>query len=688
MELVLYFQQLNTNANELIVHDVRFAIAPKPNYKHLTCKFWAEGNCSKISEHCLYLHGYPEGTEGRLEQNKRPESAPHLGPSAPPPIVPDSTSIPTGRRISIASAIDEPMTFSYDSESYSPSDVTWPTRNVGAGHVAQDPNYSRVDLQEQDSATALTGPRKSVSFALDKPMALSKNSRRDNSPEFAAYQNAVNESVYRDPKYNRVCEFWRKGDCWRGGDCRYLHFEVDGCEQSLGDTRYHKVCKFWLTKDCWDDDKCPYYHSYDGSDKKLKPVAALPPKGPNQYGPEARVRPEPNEQGAPILDTTFPANSRSTKDLHQDHPSREESARKSVSFQAAEDVLGIEAQVKPRYGVDQTRGSNQQQMNAAYPSPIDQYNPEDVPSKPKGAVAKISMDNNYRRNKAIKDLGDGAKEVTFGKDEINSVVADFGNLTPAKQYSWGQTLAALTRIHFTKMCLAQDFKVQLRSLKYQTLWQGSLGLSPNDDEAMKTMDKAGEYLRLSSAGFVAMCQDFTILIYPAATEEWKFLEAAASYSPEMRLRYLVFRTDVDFRYVLSYDHHVGVPVNVLLCSTSSDSEEVSVTSKNYRKTLVESLHGLTFQKFAERKINSKQRYHFFLLFPSTANATADFMTKWLQQSSNQCKIYSSQTEGAWDYFVKNPKVDTGIVLIHESAVASVSFLNRFIGRRTKLTWWR
>lgn len=49
------------------------------------------------------------------------------------------------------------------------------------------------------------------------------------------------------------------------------------------------------------------------------------------------------------------------------------------------------------------------------------------------------------------------------------------------------------------------------------------------------------------------------------------------------------------------------------------------------------------------------------------------MTTWLRGSSNQCKIYSSQTEGAWEFFVKDPKVDVGIVLIHESAIASVGF---------------
>lgn len=91
----------------------------------------------------------------------------------------------------------------------------------------------------------------------------------------------------------------------------------------------------------------------------------------------------------------------------------------------------------------------------------------------------------------------------------------------------------------------------------------------------------------------------------------------------------------------------------------------------YRNTLVEAIHGLNFQSLLP-KGKPKHGYHFYLLFPPTANVTAGFITNWLQQSYNHCNIYSCQTEGAWDSFVKDPKVDLGIVLIHESVVASVS----------------
>ena len=101
-------------------------------------------------------------------------------------------------------------------------------------------------------------------------------------------------------------------------------------------------------------------------------------------------------------------------------------------------------------------------------------------------------------------------------------------------------------------------------------------------------------------------------------------------------------------------------------------------SPDYKENLVEAVHGLNFKSFVP-KIKKGQTYHFYLLFPSTANKTADFMANWLRASSNQLKIYNSHTEGAWDFFVKDPSVDIGSVLIHESVVVSVCEVSNTLG---------
>jgi 1,4-alpha-glucan branching enzyme len=110
--------------------------------------------------------------------------------------------------------------------------------------------------------------------------------------------------------------------------------------------------------------------------------------------------------------------------------------------------------------------------------------------------------------------------------------------------------------------------------------------------------------------------------------------------------------------------------NLIFYSSPLDAG-LTVDTADSRKNLVETIHGLDFKLFVP-KIKKGQTYHFYLLFPSTANKTADFVANSLRASSNQVKIYSSQTEGAWDFFVKDPSVDIGSVLIHESVVVSIS----------------
>ena len=110
--------------------------------------------------------------------------------------------------------------------------------------------------------------------------------------------------------------------------------------------------------------------------------------------------------------------------------------------------------------------------------------------------------------------------------------------------------------------------------------------------------------------------------------------------------------------------------NLIFYSNPPDAG-LTVDPADYRRNLAETIHGLNFKLFVP-KIKKGQTYHFFLLFPPTANKTANFMADWLRASSNQVKLYSGQTEGAWDFFVKDPSVDIGSVLIHESVIVSMS----------------
>ena len=359
------------------------------------------------------------------------------------------------------------------------------------------------------------------------PPPLSRSSsKQENSlqPDSLPHRPLFNS---RDPA---ICPFWLyDNDCNRGSNCKFLHKDDPSFAVAPRPNRKGETCKFWAQGYCSKTSKqCLYLHGYSGG------------------MPEETNVPEPVQQSEPSVPSPM------IGDVAPILTGR----RKSVSF--ADDEPMVFPEVTERFGgealawirdvPDQVRtmaGSNHVQLDAANTSSTDQGRPEVVPPKLKRPGSTISMDS-YRRQKAIKDLGDRRKEVIFGKDESKSIVADFGDLTLTKQHVWAQSFAGVNRLHFRTICLAQDFKAQFGSLQHQTLWQGSLRSSTTDDESLKTMGKAWEQLHLSSAGLLAVCPDFVILVYPAI-EEWKFVEGSANFSPEMRLRYLVFEANLDFR---------------------------------------------------------------------------------------------------------------------------------------------
>jgi hypothetical protein len=264
------------------------------------------------------------------------------------------------------------------------------------------------------------------------------------------------------------------------------------------------------------------------------------------------------------------------------------------------------------------------------------------------------MDNYYRK-KALKELGSRAKEVTFGLDETQSLLLDFGDMEQAFESAWGLSFSNANKVRFDQMCMAQDFQVQQGLLLRLGLWHGNLLTADGGDaEALRSIDEAADELGLRSAGLLSTFSDFLILAFPAKKEEWKFLESTFEWSQDARLRYFMFRCNLDIRRSLEMQ-----PTSLAIGAP-------------YRKMLVDKVHRLDFKKLLP--FLKKKTPIFYLLFPSTANQTADFIISWLRSSNHNCKIYSSQSEGSWHFFTHSPEVDTGTILVHESAAAELDRL--------------
>jgi len=496
----------------------------------------------------------------------------------------------------------------------------------------------------------------------------------------------------RDP-FNSICHFWHTtGKCKNGSTCRYLHTEDGNLPVAPKPTgKSEKTCRFWIKGGCYAGSKCEYKHPSDLTTAKDSIPARIPEPSPQvavSKAPRKSVsfaidkpehRPEtPPEEARNLISTS------SKKGLP---PELRERYDKTCSFWARNNChhgencwynhfherdrpkeTMVQLQSQDETPIDSTLGdhiheSREQQADTssslrqtqphgisesadASPNPIYQEAPP--PLNKESSVPKTGTIPPPQDKGAMNvALGGRTKELILGNDEPLSIIVDFKDIGDALQQPWGQSFSAIQRLHFLKMCTAQDFAAQRSTLEFLMLWHGSF-TSITDKQVLAKIDHVSQHLRLCSGGFISACKNFNVLIYPAM-EEWGFVGAPTNSSSQDTLRYLIFQ--------------------------SSSEIEKPLASKGsaptlYGKTLVKSLHGLDYNQLLPRH-KKGQVFHFYLLFPESNNPTAEFFASWLRASDNRCKIYSSQKKGSWDFFVKSPDIDAGVVLIHESALAYI-----------------
>ena len=461
----------------------------KDPYKAI-CHFWFTKNGDCRNSKCRYIHS----------------NEIHL-PVAPAPCHKDETC-----KFWAAGFCEKPAEYCAYLHEYSDG-----TPKQSDSIQLPEPSF-QAPIIKDGAVTVTLGPRKSVSFAIDEPMNVSNEPESGDHIKHTA-TGPSNACKVRGPKYDRICLFYKKGICHRG-------------------------------KDCW------YWHSSDGSDKQIPemPAGSSMTKHARQDNATFNRAESPREEVNTAASQNAPLGSESL------HPDRLRLVRSdaislgpqedstTINFESEDTISNVPALVENHNHHFQL-GNVLSRLQTHFDTPntlFSDQGKQDVIS-PQFKRTEASM-SDYRQKQAAQALGEQAKEVAFGTDETQSVWVDFGDLSNIQQLPWSRSFATVTKLHFTQSCLAQDFKAQLGSLLRQTLWQGSLGSVVNepDQAATRILDKAWEHLRLNSAGFVAVCPDFWVLVYPAI-EEWKFIEGSANFSPEMRLRYLIFEANISLR---------------------------------------------------------------------------------------------------------------------------------------------
>ena len=157
-------------------------------------------------------------------------------------------------------------------------------------------------------------------------------------------------------------------------------------------------------------------------------------------------------------------------------------------------------------------------------------------------------------------------------------------------------------------------------------------------------------LKLHDGGGIFFTPHFTLLIYPAGRESWKFLDAVfPSDSQEADLRF-VMRT----------------PIPELLQHTILERQTHSIASIMEGETspnaLFRQYFGIDYARLVPpAKKKSERSTTFFLMYPAELQEEHEVLIKFL--NANNATIYSSAKTGSWDYFTN--AIDAGVVLVSD-----------------------
>lgn len=451
--------------------------------------------------------------------------------------------------------------------------------------------------------------------------------------------------------FKSVCYFWHtSGTCRRRSDCLYLHsLKSDLPLAPPPSQKSTQPCKFWSRNDCYSGERCSYMHS-SATLGSQTPVPAPPRKAVSFAVDELETEPDTL---VPVCRKQVPGPEEAEQfdeSMNEYHREEQNHSDESDHPKQTEQAENEEASLNHLQPVGENK------LASDLHPPADQLQlPPSVETSDVEMTMTIntkSGDDTYQKqNVDRKQLNHRLKEVIFGNDEPQSIVLDFGDIREAPQQLWSESFSTCLTFHFRQMCTAQDFKALYGTLARAVHWSGSLAANPADKLDLVKMSKFCQYLRLYAGGLISVSTDFSILIYPTI-EEWKVLGPSVPFSPDDGLRYLIFQPNGDISKLLA------------------PKDEVPTL---FMKSLVRRLHGLRYRQFLQ--VGKPDRInHFYLMFPSGANKTAAFFSSWLRASDSRCKIYSSETEGTWNFFVSCPDIYAGAVLIHESMVPYISEL--------------
>ncbi|KAF7872497.1 hypothetical protein EAF04_003418 [Stromatinia cepivora] len=479
----------------------------------------------------------------------------------------------------------------------------------------------------------------------------------------------------------KICFFYNlDGNCRRGDTCRDLHESNSTipvrspppgwvAPASSAKTMPRKsqaphsvdgpkmVCYYWYSENnCKKGDDCKLAHSTDNDLPVAPKPGSIPLKSiPCKYWNQGHCQLDTNcsfkhesAQNSPVVYTSHV------------HPN---AADLGISKEKSSQPPLHNAKSTPVFGDDDAVDF---EMDTA---------PDLPPLEPNVQEAEQLHFDNDLVNGAVQSAGTKIKAVTFGP-QAQPTNLNFTSL-PTDDSDWTKAFVSAETLQFDQICTVHDFKSKYGHIQQSTYWQQDINTDSTDQAGCHTVNNIAEYLCLRISGLACISDNYIILLYPAAAEEWKYLDVTPNLSTDAKLKYLVF----------------GSQSHILSSIESSTINQTSSTDLSYRDMIMKSFHHLDYEKLIIDQKPKDQKakkpiFTFCLIFPASNQSTAELIASWLRSCSIYNKIYNYQKPGCWNHFKKH--VNAGAVLIHSSALSLISDTDLVHGMTTEgmnYTFW-
>lgn len=214
-------------------------------------------------------------------------------------------------------------------------------------------------------------------------------------------------------------------------------------------------------------------------------------------------------------------------------------------------------------------------------------------------------------------------------------------------------------LRVTHICTAADYEARFYK---RSIHRGTGFIVPTYYSDMAAINRLLETLKLHVSGGLIHLDNVTILLYPANSEEWYFLDGTLpAVPPNVSIRAL-FRDSMKSIIDAPKEDRDQPLRRKIEKRLAKKGTEIHIPGESNINTIMRVLYEIEYP----RLIKSPECAKFFLLFPKERKSEYDLVVKFLG-ANGALEIYTyneDETDAAWDYFYQF--IEAGAMIVHSS----------------------